>query len=77
MVKRARRLTAMRFPEEVLDAVRELGRRRGLNPKRTLTPLVEEAIRDLLKKDGVGLDSERKTPIRPRTRRTGPIRKQG
>jgi hypothetical protein len=66
MVKRARKLTALRFPPELLDALREIGQREDLG----LTAQIEKAIRQYLKKKGVTLEGEAPNR-RARTRRKG------
>jgi hypothetical protein len=71
MVKRARRLTALRFPPELLDALRAVGAREDLG----LTEQIETAIRAYLKAKGVTVEGE--SPIRRAgTRRKGSARKQ-
>ena len=56
MVRRARRLTAVRFPQELLDAMRQIRERDGLG----ITWQMEHAIRDFLKRRGITLAEEQR-----------------
>jgi hypothetical protein len=65
MVKRARRLIALRFPPDLIDALHEIRAQSG----EAVTAQIETAVRAYLKRRGVSLTAARPSAAWSRTRK--------
>jgi len=71
MAKRARRLTALRFPIELFDALSTVKKRDGIG----ITEQVEKAVRVALRKQGIWIRDEPRRVLRRSAKRASTRRR--